>query len=393
LFIALGLLALSVLPAKSAGASGLRDPGPPQARPTYARYACVPSLIWSNPELCPNYGPGATAYRIASIHLPDPLPELPVLELPRRDDEDILPHTYAYVKTLPLDIYHHPVEAAMGLPPIRSMLSGDWWVSVEELVEYNGQQWYRINEDEYVVADVLSLAGPSRFQGIYLNEQPQQPFAWINRWVQPSLLPQGEINDAVEALRRYQLVTIFAEERRGAEIWYLVGPDQWVEQENVSRVDVDPPPQEVASGGKWIEIDLFEQTVAAYEGDRMVYATLTSSGRSHTATPPGIYRLWAKIREGKMSNPDVEDGSPAWYYLEDVPWTMYFHEGYSLHAAYWHDAFGFTRSHGCVNLAPRDAEWLFGWADPFISEEADEVYIGEGAPNTWVWVHFTPPFD
>ncbi len=397
LFIIVGLFVLLALQARPAEASGPRDlgvhnPGPPQARPAHARYACVPSLIWSHPELCPTYGPGTTAYRIASIRLPDPLPELPTLELPQRDD-DVMPRTYAYVKTLPLNVYAHPMEAAMGLPPVRSMLSGDWWVSVDELVEYEGQQWYQINANEYVTATALSLAGPSHFQGIYLTEQPQHPFAWINRWVQPSVLPQGAINEAVEAFNRYQIVTLFAEEQRGSEIWYLVGPDQWVEQENVSRVDVDPPPQEVTPGGKWIEVDLFEQTVAAYEGERMVYATLTSSGRSHTATPPGIYHLWAKIREGKMSNPDVEDGNPAWYYLEDVPWTMYFHEGYSLHAAFWHDAFGFTRSHGCVNLAPRDAEWFFNWADPFISEETDELYIGSGTPNTWVWVHFTPPFE
>jgi hypothetical protein len=389
LLIILGAFILLALRATPAHAS---DPGPPQARPAPTRYACVPSLIWSNPELCPNYGPGTTAYRIASIRLPDPLPELPVLELPHHDD-DIMPHTYAYVKTLPLNVYYHPMEASMGLPPVRSMLSGDWWVSVEELVEYEGQQWYQINANEYVTASALSLAGPSRFQGIYLAEQPQHPFAWINRWVQPSVLPQGEINEAVDALQRYQVVTLFAEEQRDNEIWYLLGPNQWVEQENVSRVDVDPPPQEVAEGGKWIEVDLFEQTIAAYEGERMVYATLTSSGRSSTATPPGIYYLWAKIREGKMSNPDVEDGSPAWYYLEDVPWTMYFHEGYSLHAAFWHDAFGFTRSHGCVNLSPRDAEWLFNWADPYIADTTDELYIGAGMPNTWVWVHFTSPFE
>jgi hypothetical protein len=392
--IILGLSVVLALNAKPAEASGLRHPGPPQASAVHARYACVPSLVWRNPELCPSHGPGTTAYRIASIYLPDPLPELPVLELPHSDEkEDLLPFSYAHVKTVPMNVYRHPMEAAMGFPPVRTMLSGDWWVSVDGMVEYGGQQWYQINENEFVPADVLALASASSFQGIYLTEQPQHPFAWVNRWVQPSVLPQGELNQAVASLNRYQLVTIFAEERRGDEIWYLIGPDQWVEQTNVSRVDVDPLPQGVAPGEKWIEIDLFEQTVAAYEGERMVYATLTSTGRTSTATPPGLYRLWAKVREGKMSNPDVEDGSPAWYYIEDVPWTMYFHGGYSLHAAFWHDAFGFTRSHGCVNLAPLDAKWLYTWADPFVSEEVKTIYIGGDMPNTWVWAHFTPPFE
>ncbi len=393
LFIILTLLVLLIPKAEPAAAAGLHDPGDPPVRVAHARYVCVPSLVWRNPELCPAHGPGTTAYRLASIHLPDPLPELPVIELPHEEEEDIVPHSYAHVKTLPLNIYRHPLEAAMGLPPVRTMLSGDWWVSVDDLVEYEGQQWYQINEEEFVPADSLAFASPSHFQGVYFAEQPQHPFAWINRWVQPSVVPQGALNEAVAGFNRYQLVTIFAEERRGDEIWYLLGPDQWVEQKNVARVDVDPPPEGVGPGEKWIEIDLFEQTIAAYEGERLVYATLVSSGRTATATPPGLYRVYSKLWEGKMSNPDVEDGSPAWYFIEDVPWTMYFHGGYSIHTAFWHNAFGFTRSHGCVNLAPRDALWFFNWADPPIAEDVELIYVGEGTPSTWVWVHFTEPFE
>jgi hypothetical protein len=388
LLFTLGLLALLALKTAPAAASELYDPGPPSAR-----YVCVPHLIWQDPSLCPDRGPGTTAYRISSINLPDPLPELPVLELPDEEDEELLPHRYAHVNKLPLNVYRHPMEAAEGLPPVRTMISGDWWVSVEGMVDYEGEQWYQINPEEYVPAYALSLAAPSRFQGVYLTEQPQHPFAWINRWTQVSVVPQGPINEAVAPLQRYQRVTLFAEEHRGEEIWYLLGPDQWIEQSNVSRVDVSPPPEEVGEGDKWIEVDIFEQTIAAYEGSRMVYASLISSGRSATATPAGLYRLWYKVREGKMSNPGAEDGSAAWYYIEDVPWTLYFHEAYSIHAAFWHDAFGFTRSHGCVNLSPQDAEWFFNWADPPIPEGVNQVFIGDSGPNTWVWVHYTPPFE
>jgi hypothetical protein len=393
LFIALGLALLLALWAGSVSASGLDEPGVP-LRTAQARYICVPSVLWQDRALCPSHGPATTAYRIASISLPDPLPELPVRELPEDEDDDLLPHRYAYVNQLPLNIYRHPMEATQGLPPVRTMLSGDWWVSVEGLVEYEGQSWYRINNEEYVPANTLGFASPSKYQGVYLQEQPQHPFAWVNRWVESSVVPQGPVNGAVAPLQRYQRVTIFAEERRGSdEIWYLVGQDQWVEQSNFARVDVDPPPPEVGAGEKWIEIDLFEQTIAAYEGPRMVYATLISSGRTATATPPGLFRVHYKLLEGKMSNPDVEDGSPAWYFIEDVPWTLYFHEGYSIHAAFWHDAFGFLRSHGCVNLAPRDAEWFYHWSDPQMPEGKEALHIGEGAPSTWVWTHFTSPFD
>ena len=98
------------------------------------------------------------------------------------------------------------------------------------------------------------------------------------------------------------------------------------------------------------------------------------SGRTGTATPPGLYRLWAKVREGKMSNPDVEDGDPAWYYIEDVPWTLNFHEGYSLHAAFWHDAFGFTRSHGCVNVPTAASQWIYRWCRPDVPYGEQRVF-------------------
>ena len=392
LLIALALLVLLALRTRLVAASTVSDPGTPK-HAAHTRYVCVPSVLWQDRQLCPSHGPGTTDYRIASIRLPDQLPELPARELPVDEDDDLLPHAYAHVNTLPLNVYRHPMEAAEGLPPVRTLLSGDWWVSVEGLVEFEGQRWYKINQDEYVPADALGFAGPSRFQGVYLEQQPEHPFAWINRWTEPSVVPQGPVNGSVPALERYQRVTLFAEERRGDQIWYLVGHDQWVEQSNVSRVDVDPPPAEVGPYEKWIEIDLFEQTIAAYEGPRMVYATLISSGRTATSTPTGLYRVYYKVREGKMSNPDVEDGSASWYFIEDVPWTLYFHEGYSIHAAFWHDAFGFLRSHGCVNLAPRDAEWFFHWADPAMPEGQETLYVGPESPSTWVWAHFSSPLE
>ncbi len=395
LFLAITLLFLLALRAGPAAASETHEsPGPRYRYTAAARYVCAPSVLWRDRAVCPAHGPGTTAYRLASIRLPDVLPELPVVELPVEEDEEFLPHTYAIASSLPLNVYRHPLEAAEGLPPVRTMLSGSWWVSIEEAVEYEGQTWYRINPDEYVPAEGVSFASPSKFQGVYLDEQPQHAFAWMNRWTEPRVAPRGPVNESAAALQRYQLVTLFAEERMGgSEIWYLVGHDQWVEQSHVARVDVDPPPPEVGPGEKWIEVNLFEQTIAAYEGTRMVYATLISSGRTATATPPGLYRIYYKLLKGKMENPDVEDGSPIYYYIEDVPWSLYFHRGYSIHTAYWHNSFGFYRSYGCVNLTPRDAKWFFYWADPPLPEGSNALYISGNAPSTWVWVHFTRPYE
>ena len=374
-------------------ASPARSPSFPTwtTRPTPG-FICTPTRLWRRPTTCADRGPGTLAYRLAHIRLPDPLPELPLVELKPEPGEEVVPFVYAYVRTLPLPVYRHPMEAALGLPPVRILYSGDQWVSIEGEVEYEGEKWVQINEGEFVRADALVRAQPSRFQGVYLNDQPAYPFAWVNRPIRPSRVPQADPDPAAPLLQRYQIVTIYAEEFHGDELWYMIGPDQWVEQSYVSKVTVDPPPPEVGPGERWIEVDLFEQTLAAYEGERMVYATLISSGRpGKTWTDPGLFRIWAKLPATKMSNPDSHDGAPDWYYLEDVPWTMYFNGATALHAAYWHDAFGFTRSHGCVNLAPRDAEWLFNWTTPYVPPGAEVVYAhGDG---TWVWVHYTSPFS
>jgi lipoprotein-anchoring transpeptidase ErfK/SrfK len=201
-----------------------------------------------------------------------------------------------------------------------------------------------------------------------LAEQPQGPFAWILTPVQPSLTPAGEISAEGPVFQRYQLVYILATQHVGEQVWYQIGPDQWINQIYAGKVTPAAPPEGVAPGEKWIEVNLFEQTLAAYEGERLVYATLVSSGLPGWNTPTGLNRVWLKVNAGKMSG---GYNRPDYYYLEDVPWTMYFNKDVALHTAYWHDGFGYKHSHGCVNLPPLDAQWLFQWAP-------DDV---------WVWVH------
>jgi hypothetical protein len=54
--------------------------------------------------------------------------------------------------------------------------------------------------------------------------------------------------------------------------------------------------------------------------------------------------------------------------VEHVPWVLLFQGHNALHGAYWHDRFGQRRSHGCVNLAPKDARWIFEWVSPTLPE-------------------------
>ncbi|MBI4153641.1 L,D-transpeptidase [Candidatus Woesebacteria bacterium] len=115
---------------------------------------------------------------------------------------------------------------------------------------------------------------------------------------------------------------------------------------------------------RWIEVDLSEQKLKAWEGNSLYLQSLVSTGLPWWPTPTGEYRIWIKLRSTKM-----EGGSGKYYYyLPNVPYVMYFENntvpawrGYGLHGTYWHNAFGTQRSHGCVNLPTPIAQKLFYW--------------------------------
>lgn len=113
-------------------------------------------------------------------------------------------------------------------------------------------------------------------------------------------------------------------------------------------------PAEMANEGRWIDVDLSEQLVTAYEGEMAVRSFIVSTGTWLHPTVTGQFRIYVKLRSTPMAGPG--------YYLPGVPYTMYFYKGYALHGTYWHNNFGTPMSHGCVNLRTPEAEWLFGFA-------------------------------
>jgi lipoprotein-anchoring transpeptidase ErfK/SrfK len=139
---------------------------------------------------------------------------------------------------------------------------------------------------------------------------------------------------------------------------------------------------------RWIDVDTATQTLVAYEGVRPVYATLASTGRGPpetNVTPPGVHRIWVKMVMTDMDNVDREDVEEH-YSMEDVPYVQFFDGAVALHGTYWHGDFGHARSHGCVNLAPLDARWLFSFTAPRLPAGWAAVYPTPLDPGTIVRV-------
>lgn len=131
-----------------------------------------------------------------------------------------------------------------------------------------------------------------------------------------------------------------------------------------------------ATGEKRIYVDLATQTLSAYQGDTLVMQALVSTGK-WGKTPTGDFTIWKKIRATKMSGGSGSD----YYYLPNVPYVMFFSNnevsagrGYSLHGAYWHNNFGHTMSHGCVNMREIDAKKLYEWVGDDLSNVKITIY-------------------
>ena len=141
----------------------------------------------------------------------------------------------------------------------------------------------------------------------------------------------------------------------------------------------------VSDDERWLEVDLSEQKIYAREGDRVAYQFLISSGKPWTPTVTGEFRIWIKLRYTKMSGGSRELGN--YYYLPNVPYVQYFHGDYGLHGAYWHNNFGQTMSHGCVNLSVLDSEKLFYWTSPYVPPGKNVVRATSENPGTRIVVH------
>ncbi|MCB0195777.1 MAG: L,D-transpeptidase [Anaerolineae bacterium] len=303
----------------------------------------------------------------------------------------------------PVYVYSHPLDLQSGLPPTRTIESGFMFVSLEQKdpITFSNGLWYEINEDEYVPANVITYYTASTFHGAEIATQPDKPFGWVIRdtpiFTEPidQATPVDLLGWPVARkmagpdtpfIPRYTHVTIYETSYAGDWGWQRIGPNQWVHLYDVGKVEVMTRPTEIPAGERWIFVNLFDQTMAVYdENDQMVYATLVSTGRQVEGwrTPPGIFRIYKKLQTAPMAGGGLSDR----YLLEDVTATMYFHEGYAFHAAYWHDDFGRYKSHGCVNMTPTDAEWLYNWSTPVASPSVNQTKASEGNEGTWVWIY------
>lgn len=280
---------------------------------------------------------------------------------------------------------------------IRRLLTG-MYVALDRVVRNreDGERYWRTQSGGYVRTGPLSLVrNVPTFHGVELDAEHSLPYAFM---VSPHgwnyrVIASGR---GVSAHRRVPRLTAIALTNDpplviGSERYYRTVDGFAVAARNVRIATLRTPPAGVGPQEKWIDIDLDAQVLVAYEGPRPVYVTLVSTGRRSDSdpdrdyeTPAGSFRIRSKHVSTTMDGDTVADGP---YSIEDVPWVMYFHDSYALHGAFWHNNFGWRMSHGCVNLSPEDARWLFFWSEPVLPEGWHGVFAGPDRPGTRVELH------
>lgn len=250
-----------------------------------------------------------------------------------------------------------------GIPD--SQLEPGFAVAAVKEATVNGQRNVLTTNGLWIPVSDLTPVRGSSFEGVALDDGEASNVAWVvARPVSTSETPFGK------RLRKLAPLTSLRITQRSeirSVVWLGTDQGDWVRASEVRLPRPAPPPARVGAKERWLDVDTSTQILTAYVGSHPVFATLVSTGRgagdSTSATPAGEHRIWVKLASSDMTN--VEDRVASQYYaIEAVPWVQFFKAGYGLHAAFWHEEFGTPRSHGCVNLSPRDAAFLFEWTAP-----------------------------
>lgn len=334
------------------------------SEPDSGAVVCAPAVYLESPGDCLPLGPSTFLTEMGKLGMT--FPPRPLLALSPDPGLTQLPYLYFHLEDDIVPILSGPAGGETG----QAFQPGFVYVSYIDRVESNGV-YYMLQNGGWIPGKGSRVGEYSRFQGLQFRSTPPNSFAWPLPFYTGSIpvyrAPGYNAPLTDKILYPYvDIVQVYATQNADGVDWNLIGPDQWVEARILATVTPSTTPPEGVITGRWIDVDLAEQTLTVYDNNQLVFATVIASGLEPFWTRPGLFQVYQKKETETMRNGDPTD----FYYLDNVPWTMYFDKARALHGAYWRTRFGYPQSHGCVNLSVGDAHWLYNWA-----HEGDYVYV------------------
>jgi hypothetical protein len=303
-------------------------------------------------------------------------------------------------------------ESDAGVPTLASLMGAQdsvlmrrmqrgFYVSLDREMERGSRKYFRTQSNGFIPARAIVPVKPSEFRGVELGAPDAKvgdaasdavpfslPIAFVMSRDFFAYAPNkaGKLRPAKKPGYHHLFRVTGTMEQGGTT--FLLGEDgQAYRSRDVARIDAREKPAAIADDEKWLDVDLSTQSLVAYVGKTPVFATLVSTGRikdeldplKNFETPVGEFRITSKHLTATMDGDHAIDGP---YSIEDVPYVMYFQLAYALHSAFWHNAFGRPRSHGCINLAPFDARFVFNFIEPPLPALWHGVFPKPDEPGT-----------
>ncbi len=345
---------------------------------------CPPAAYLQLPDDCSPLGP--SQYMTDMAHLGIDLPQRP-LQISRPDPTlSDLPYHYYKVNNSgtafypSLDAAIAKAGAGLTLPP-----GAFFYVVYSERLDTKKGTYFLLPSGAIMPGDGSTVSLSNPFPGIQVLSPPRNAFGWVFNPTSIRREPnEMGFNIPTGQLKLNDIVQVYNTINVEGTIWNLIGPDQWVLGRDLAVVTPATSQPDGVTNGRWIDVNLEEQTLAVYDANQMVYATVIATGLKPLFTRPGLFPIYKKKELETMQG---ERNTSNYYYLENVPWTMYFDKARALHGAYWRARMGYPQSHGCVNLTPGDAHWLYNWAkvgdwvyvhDPSGQTPTDPSFYGDG---------------
>jgi hypothetical protein len=275
-------------------------------------------------------------------------------------------------------------------------------------IQHRGQDFLLTSDYALVAKEKVTAYPNTSFHGVVLNAPIRLPLAFIRGSDRPryAMAATNHFEPSGKPHARLSWVQLTGQKRRAEDAEWLETTDGgWLK---ASDATVPTPsavtPWGVPVGGTevsaatpkgratWIEVSILGGWLIAYEGTRPVFTTLISPGSGGIphkgqapidtfSTPLGRFQINGKFVSSTMIGPTRLIHS-------EVPYAQNFASLYAIHAAYWHDNWGYPMSGGCVNVSPIDGYHLFHWTEPEIPEGWYGVrWIPSREPSTIVIIH------
>ncbi|MBN1679807.1 MAG: L,D-transpeptidase [Anaerolineae bacterium] len=229
-------------------------------------------------------------------------------------------------------------------------------------------------------------------RGFLLPDEPMPyPVGWQRRtWYfadAPGVLPGDDDWTIERRVLGNEMYYVYQSVLVRGEVWHLIGLGKWMRDDFVSVLRLPERPEAIS--GRWAAVDLTQQTLIALNDDTPVFAALISSGL-FLPTEPGLFQIYARAESMVMEGPPGADPPE---YAVPTSWAMFFNGDTALHGASYHNGFGRPRSHGCVNMVPGEAEWLWNFFDAngyeWDPSGTETFLVDDVSAAPWVYLYYS----